>query len=727
MKRSFLVSAIFLASVSAFSQGSIVAEKPIYTLGEPKTWSAGDASYTFVTADLDKLVAVPTNTSNVFLYPENGTLNTAENQALGAQGFYIDMGVSQDVGTVTTTWEGAAADSYEIYITDVEPTISVLDTEASYSVTGLGQYTEHTAVLSDGARGRYLVFQVTKATNWGWGVKIRSISATQPVDDVLTTFTVSPGFVMLGQPVALSMTFLNQFGMAIPAGNVNVIAGDNAEFVNGQLTILSGTSATLTATMGDTSLTAEVYVAVAPEIPSATSIKTPVFTNGVDEYNSTAEFNVAYNGGAVNDGLITFENGAVAQSFSATRCVFFSNSATTGGWNQSLNPSENGWRSLCLDVFGSKNVRGYIEFESVEGLEGGHTYNFDLKAGEWNKVEVNVMGATKLGNLSIRFNEENKCDILLANIYFTPSYVEGDETAPVLSAIKAEASMTSATLTFSATDDLSENIYYAITVADRTFSVTGISGEDVVYTVDGLQPLTDYEVSVVASDGLNVSEPATITVSTTGMPNSPEPDNSTVQVVYSSYISTELPHFDNWGSAGRMGELETSNGNKVLSFTNYNGQWGGLVDLDMELTFEAGSANQWLHVDVFTDGAEGSFALAPVWADAKGDTPGVTVSVVSGKWTSYDFDLTEFAYPANGNKVIQMALTASTLSSFCIDNLYFWPAASDGIESIIDGNPSVDVVNMQGVVLRRGVDGNAALDGLPAGLYIVGGRKVVVK
>lgn len=42
-------------------------------------------------------------------------------------------------------------------------------------------------------------------------------------------------------------------------------------------------------------------------------------------------------------------------------------------------------------------------------------------------------------------------------------------------------------------------------------------------------------------------------------------------------------------------------------------------------------------------------------------------------------------------------------------------------------NTNVDVVNLQGVIVRRGVDSSAALEGLPAGIYLVGGRKVYIK
>ena len=666
-------------------------------------------------------MAVPTNTSNVFLYPENGTLNTAENQELGAQGFYIDMGTSQEVGTVTTTWEGAAADSYDIYLTDAEPTLDILNTEPVYSITGLGQYTENTAVLPSGAKGRYLVFQVTKATNWGWGVKIRSISATAPADDVLSTFKVSPSILVADRQTPVTLTILNQFGLAIPQDKVQIVVSDNAVYENGSLTVLSGNSATFTATLGGETIESTVYVAVAPEVPAATSIKTPIYSNTVTDYNATAEFTTDWNGGAQKLGQLEFADGEVAMQFGNARCVFFSNTETTGAWNGNINPAEEGYRNLCLDVFSGSDTECTIEFESVENLEGGHTYPFTLKGGEWNPIVVNVAGATKLGNLSIRFTESNSADILLANIFFTPAYVEGDETAPVLGEITAEAGMTSVTLSLTATDDLSEDVYYSITDGTKTYAASGKSGETIEYVITGLEPSTTYNIAVTASDGLNVSDAKTLEVKTTGMPDSPEvstPADRVIAVYSNAYEATELPAFDAWGSAANMSTTKTEGGNTVLLFGNYMGQWGGLVNLDLDVE----GANM-LNIDIFGDAEDGSLTIAPVWA-GHSDTPNTTVEVKAAQWNRYALPLSQFGIEDYGYTVIQLALTNSTMASFAVDNIYFSGEETLSVETI--GTPNQtndDVYNLQGIRVAKASD----LQSLPRGIYIIDGKKVVVR
>ena len=726
IKKSSVALLCTVAMIQGVSAQNLLTDKQVYPLGEAKTWtSSNDATYTFVTADLAKLVAVPANTSNIYLFPEaGGGWATDANKETGIQGFYIDMETTQEISIITTTWEGAAANAYDIYLTDTEPTLDILNTTPTYSDSGLGQYTQNTAQLPAGSTGRYLVFQPTDATNWGWGVKIRSIAAMAPAEDVLTSFNVMPGFVILNQATALTMTFTNQNGLDIDPSKVNVTVSDNATLTGTELIISSGTKAVLTATLKKVSLTANVFVATPPAIPESESIMTPIYTNTVTEYNDKAGFMVGYNGGAKDNGEIVFPDGEVARSFADTRCIFFYNTQTTGAWNGSIDPAALGYGSLHLDIFSDKSVAGYIEFEGTNGVID-HTQPFNLTAGEWTAIDINLRGESKLNNMSVRFTEANMCNILLTNIYFTAAYIEGDETAPVLSDVTASASMTSVELTFSATDDLSEDIYYTITDGTNNYAISGKSGDEVTYTVTGLNPETEYTFTVTAGDGKNISDPKSVTVSTIGFPAAPTPEIAAANVValYSAtYGATAIPRFDNWGSSGTMSTIVDKNGNDVLMFSNYQGQWGGLVDLNLDIL----TADK-LNICIYSD-TEGEITIAPVWINATGDTPNKTLTVEAGKWNNYAIALSEFGWPEHGTGVGQLALTNSTLPSFAVDNIFF--SADSPLSAIENVNASdndspVVVYTLSGIILRNGVMRADALDNLPAGIYIVGGKKVV--
>lgn len=74
------------------------------------------------------------------------------------------------------------------------------------------------------------------------------------------------------------------------------------------------------------------------------------------------------------------------------------------------------------------------------------------------------------------------------------------------------------------------------------------------------------------------------------------------------------------------------------------------------------------------------------------------------------------------------AMKVSDLKAWVLDV----DASSSGIDSIwSDGDSQdgrcVDVYNLQGVRVRSNVDAEAAADGLPAGLYIIGNKKVMVR
>lgn len=530
MKKTFLLIGLASLAFSTMAQDNLLAGLKVFTLGDAKTWTYQDQTEHFNVEDLKKITQEPANTSNVFLYPEKGDLSAdpTNQNVIGIQGFYIDLGDSHSIGTVTTTWEGAAADSYVIYVTETEPTIKILEEEPDYSITGLGQYTSHTAALTSAPKGRYLVFQPTKATNYGWGVKIRSISATAPADDILTSFKVSPSILLTGVETELTFTALNQFGLEITDQITVSCEGEgDYDYANGKITINSGKAVIFTAQLGDKELTATAYVATQPSIPSVADIKTPIFTNGAPGYNSEAGWATGYNGGAKNNGTITFADGTVAQSFSDTRCVFFFNSETTGAWNGNIFPSELGYRTLHLEVFGSSDSEFTIEFEGVEELEGGHTYKYNLKPGEWTAVDVDIEGATRLNNLSIRFTEENMSDILLSNIYFSPT----DEwEAPVAT-----------TVTLSTEDFTDILIGESVKFTSQIFDQNGeeikgltatIEGEDVVDGIFTAYHLGKYEVVARYED--ITSEPIIVNVAGSD-------DNKFYPVYYkTSFDGTEI-------------------------------------------------------------------------------------------------------------------------------------------------------------------------------------------
>lgn len=139
MKKTLIFATLATLALGAMAQDNLFEGKSVYPLGEPKVWTYEDQTETFDVEALAKIMNTE-NKDNVFLYPEKGALSDdkTNQNVIGIQGFYVDMGESQEVASVRTTWEGAAADSYDIYVTDEVPTLDILETAPTYTVTGLG-------------------------------------------------------------------------------------------------------------------------------------------------------------------------------------------------------------------------------------------------------------------------------------------------------------------------------------------------------------------------------------------------------------------------------------------------------------------------------------------------------------------------------------------------------------------------------------------------------------
>ena len=492
----------------------------IHPLGGFKTWTKTvdnqDQTFTQTQAELDKIIATPTNTANIYLFPEaGGGWVTDANKAIGIQGVYIDMGAQKEVGTVSTTWEGACA-GYSLWLSDVEPT--GVPTGDALATQARG--TNLTTKLPAGSKGRYLILQpnINDVANLGWGVKIRSISAAEPVETVLTSFKASPSFVPLNTPTKMTYTFKDQLGVEIERSEITSITveGGNATLSqDDMLTITSGNSTTLKATMGDKSITFVVFAPTAPVSPNAAEVQTSVYTNGIQNGLAGVQWGVGWNGGATNMGQVGFPDGIVAMAFGPQadqnqETVFFSNTAIKDKESGSdaidctFDPSQYG-AYLRLSIYGSKDCEGKILFERTTTI--GNEHPFTVKAGEWNDIEINLQGENTIHSTSIRFQDENMCDFLVSNIYFAPAFIEGDEQAPVIDEFTAEATgVNTIKLTIKATDDKNSKVSYELKYDDQTVVLSGKSGEAIDYTVENLLPMTQYTFTLTATDGKNQSE-----------------------------------------------------------------------------------------------------------------------------------------------------------------------------------------------------------------------------
>jgi hypothetical protein len=96
----------------------------------------------------------------------------------------------------------------------------------------------------------------------------------------------------------------------------------------------------------------------------------------------------------------------------------------------------------------------------------------------------------------------------------------------------------------------------------------------------------------------------------------------------------------------------------------------------------------------------------------------------SGDKTGEPLDLTNIhivSFWGNGKGTITLN------EMYLTNNDDYSPINPDGIELVKNQSQRVDVYSVQGTCLRRNVDTKEALQGLPRGIYIIGGKKYTVK
>ena len=213
MRKTLLLLFALLGTMAGLAQTNLTSGKTVVPLGGLKSFLPVGA----VTEDNLQKITQDGNTDNVFLFPQNGE-NLAYNQTLGIQGFYIDLGESKNIGAIQSTWEGADCGA-NIYVTDTKPADDGTLTGATLIATfsNAQEAAKNVGVTVENS-GRYIVFVPTDATNFGWGVKIRTFAAFEKEASVLTSFEVSPSTVKVNEETELTLSPKDQLGLVITEG-----------------------------------------------------------------------------------------------------------------------------------------------------------------------------------------------------------------------------------------------------------------------------------------------------------------------------------------------------------------------------------------------------------------------------------------------------------------------------------------------------------------------------
>lgn len=664
MKKLLFTLVALLATMTTFAQTNLTSGKTVVPLGGLKSFLPEGV----LTVDNLQLITTDGNTTNVFLFPQNAA-NLEANQALGIQGFYIDLGASKSIGAIQSTWEGADCGA-NIYVTDTEPA-------ADGSLTGetlIATFTNAQEAKKDAAvavenSGRYIVFVPTEATNYDWGVKIRTFVALEKQASVLTTLEVSPSMVKVGEATEMTFTAKDQFGLVLTDGIT--YTATNATLEGTTLTATAVGDVVITATMGEKSATATIKainVSAPTENPTepadlaanVIAVYSAKYNKGINDSNPTW----GVGGGAPNPLYTSIEEVVIANDHKVVHVKGTGfNSRTAGG-------------VAITSDYTKIHVALYPFTATTAKIFGDNAYGNaftvqDLVPGQWNYVEIDNTG-NQPNYMLVELVGET--EFYLDHFYLAKPAADDNEAPTLETAELVSAGIGCATLKLKATDDKSAQVTYVINDGTKDYTTKGDNGTEITYTIGGLAFGQAYTLSIVAQDdNENKSAAQQIEVTTLALTAAPAPIQAAADVIsiYSNAYTGTGYAYGGWGQSTVVTDQKAEN-DDVLQLTNYN-YLGFELSTQLDL-----SDMEYVHIDVLPL-QNMNLGITPIMTGAPTEKPTSVGTLVPGQWNSCDIKLSDLALDYANAKAFQLKLDKGTGTEIVyIDNIYFWKSTGSG-------------------------------------------------
>ena len=262
------------------------------------------------------------------------------------------------------------------------------------------------------------------------------------------------------------------------------------------------------------------------------------------------------------------------------------------------------------------------------------------------------------------------------------------------------------------------------------FKFDGGAGQ--TFYLDNLYMWTDGSSVTPDPDPDPDPEPETI-------PSAPAPSHASGNVMsfFSDVYSSVAPGLmvGGWGQSTRH-SIESCDGDDAYMLTDFN--YLGLQVSGSDDVIDLSDMQQ-LHIDIYaTHSFVVDFHPISMHNNVTVDGDKVTLTLEAGRWNSFDMPMTrfpnvdfahlgQFKFVNVTPQAASERAAANATPALYIDNLYAWrdgntTTGAAGI-TVAEDMPAADVYDIYGRLVRSG----SSLEGLPKGIYLVGGRKVAVK
>lgn len=645
-------------------------------------------------------------------------------------GFIADLGGVYDINTISIHFEGACSEAFTLSFAGNDGIFG--DAVYTGGATGISNHTEKFAGESvSGAR--YVKFLSTKASS-EWGVKIYdfSIVGLKTADVELSAPEITEGSVSATgeESVTFSLTATSansayvMYEIAANGVAARYFKGDPGKATT---IVMDGLTSGTTYNFAIYAINANGVRSAIKELSATTAGNVFVLTAAPTPAERRANDVVSVYSNAYQPAT-TYNYGSWAQTTVVEPTTVDNDEMLKLtnfnylGFEYQTQLDLSAMQYLHIDILPMQEM----EFGMTPILVAGTpTENSQLvgtlKVKEWNSFDIPLSGYNMdFSNLSHQLKiDRGNGVVYVDNIYFwkEPSTVE-DTEAPVMTKVEAtKVRDHKATLTVSATDNIEGILLYSVKLGEvELASRSAKAGEELVIQLTGLTGETEYVLSVTAKDDKdNVSAPMGVTFTTQKdfvLTAAPTPQHSTeeydIYAIYSDAYTSSAPagFFADWGGGSPVG-VQLSEADQVTKIENFN-YVGYQFEANPDLSGFA------LHADVLSTEMS-TVGLTPITLAGEKSK---TFEITEGQWTSLDIAATDWESPINLVNTFQLKFDGGDKSTtLYVDNIYFYKKkVADQIREVaVKKAPAY--YTLQGVRVAQP----------KAGIYVVNGKKVVVK